>query len=749
MSKQTIAQATQAAATSNDWTLGEGLAYRPVTRRSFLLAASGVTLGIAFGAPFSVRKAAAQGAGFTPNGWVNVSADGTVSIYAPASEMGQGVMTSLPLLIAEEMDLDWSKVRVVQAPTNPRLFGNPRFGGGMTTGASRTTQGYYHIMRIAGLQARYVMMSSAARKWGVPMWEVSTEPHMVVHQPSGRKMGYGEIASFATAPEALPELTEKHLKPLNQFRLIGKDVPRVDVPSKTNGAAVYGIDVRMANILYGAVLRAPVQGEKADTIDDAAAKAVPGVVAIVPMPWGVGVVALDYAAAKKAKAALKVTWTKVSRARAYDSDKAREEYLARARNVSDTGVEFEKVGDPAGALGKAAKTITAEYTSEHVAHACMEPMNATALVEGDKITMWAPSQSPFFIYGGLTRALGYKPENITAHITLLGGGFGRKIETDFILDAAILAKAVAGKPVKVVWSREDDIQHDKYRPLVAQHMTAALDAQGNLLALRHRLVAESIYARAAPPLFQAAGGKDAPVNEGAEHLKYGIPNRLVSYMREQRNVDVGFWRAVGPGYTKFAIETMIDECAAAAGKDPAEYRLALFAQQPRAAAVMREAMAMSGWGKRKLAAGRALGVAYSDAWNSHIAQVAEVSINRKTGRIRVHEVWSAVDTGHAVQPKNVEAQIESGVMYGLSAALGERITFKEGAVQQSNFHDYPILRMNEAPVVHTKVIVTDNYPGGIGEVGLPTIAPAMANAVAKLTGKRLRGLPFDAKALVA
>jgi len=534
---------------------------------------------------------------------------------------------------------------------------------------------------------------------------------------------------------------------MSAHRLIGKDVPRVDVASKVVGAAGFGIDMRLPDMLYGTVLRTPVQGEKPEKIDDAEALKVPGVVKVVPMPYGVGVIAQSYPAALKARALLKVEWSKTAKARGYYSGQMQAAYSSRARNLADGGVTFLEHNDAKAAIAGAAKVLTAEYTSEHVAHACMEPMNATALVNGDKIEVWAPSQSPFFIFLALTIGLKYKPENLKTNITLLGGGFGRRVEADYVVDAAILAKAVEGKPVKVVWTREDDIQNDKYRPLVAQHLTAGLDAQGKLVGFRHRIVAESIYARAAPPLFQQAGGKDQPVCEGSE-IKYNVPNHLVEYLREQRGVDVGFWRAVGPGYTKFAIETFIDEIAQAAGKDPIGYRLALMSEEPRARAVIEQAARMADWG-RKRPAGRALGIAYSDAWNAHCAQVAEVSVNRKTGKIRVHEVWCAIDPGVALQPRNIEAQMESAIVFGISHALHERITISGGEVKQSNFHDYPLLRMDEVPKITSKVMPTDNAPSGIGEVGLPPVGAAIANAVTVLTGKRLRALPLDADLLKA
>ena len=726
----------------------EGIAFQSISRRAFLISSGTAAVGIAFGS-FS-KRIFAQAEPFSPNGWVRVGTDNLVTIYSPASEMGQGVMTAMPLLIAEEMDLDWSKVRVEQAPHNPKIFANPffaAFGVGMGTGSSRTTQEYFPVMRLAGMQARSIMMAAAAARWGVPVAELETEPHVVVHKASGRRISYGEIAAFAEVPANPPAFTKEQLKPASRFRLIGKDVPRVDVFDKVTGKAIYGIDVRMPGILYGAVLRAPVQGERPEKIDDAAAKTIPGVKAIVPLPYGVGVLAETYPAARQAKAALKVEWSRSAKARSYDSSVMLAAYAMRARDLAASGLPFLNEGDAAGALAKAAKTIAASYSAEHVAHACMEPMNATARVRGDKIELWAPTQGPTVVAIVLSQVLGFKPQNIDVHVTLLGGGFGRRFEPDFALDAAILAQAAPGSPVKVLWSREDDIQNDKYRPLVAQQLIAGLNENGDLVSLRHRIVSESIIARALPQLFEQLKGLDVVACEGAE-FNYEVPNHLVEYLREQRGVEVGFWRAVGAGYTKFATETLMDELAAAAGRDPIEYRLKMLSRQPRARAVIEEVARMADW-KGNRPATRALGFAYSDHWDSHVAEIAEVSLDGKTGALRVHQVWATVDCGVAVQPGNVAAQIESGIMYGLSHALAERVEIKGGEVRQSNFHDYRVLRMSEAPRVQVKVMPTDNAPGGIGESGLPPLAPAVANAVFKLTGKRLRELPFDPNLLKA
>jgi len=723
----------------------EGIAFQSISRRAFLISSGAAAVGIAFGS-FS-KRIFAQLEPFSPNGWVRVGTDNIVTVYAPACEMGQGVMTAMPLLIAEEMDLDWGRVRVEQAPYNPKLFGNPLFGGNMLAGASRTTRGYYEVMRLAGMQARQIMIQSAALKWDVPAGELGTEPNAVVHKASGRKLSYGEIAEFATVPASPPQFTREQLKRPSEFRLIGKDIARIEVPDKVSGQAKYGIDVRMLGMLYGAVLRAPVNGEAPLSVDDSEARKVEGVRQIVRMPYGVGVVADTYPAALKAKKALKVERTQRSKARAYTSEKLIPEYLQRARNLGDKGTVYEAHGDAREAMAKAAKRVTAEYTSLNVTHACMEPINCTARVDGERIEFWAPTQSPFGVFLAAVKAHGFKPENVKINVTLLGGGFGRRAENDYAVDVGFLAKAVPGYPVKLIWTREDDIQFTKPRPLTVQRLEAGLDEQGNLVSFHHRIVGESIYRRFAPPAFQASGGKDLPLCEGAYEPTYAYPNFALEQLLEERGVDVAVWRAVGGGYTKFAIETFIEEVAAAAGKDPVDFRMRLLAKDPRGQAVMREVMAMADW-SRPRPAGRALGIAYSDIWETYCAMVAEVSVDRKTGSINVHEIWSAVDTGVALQPRNVERQIESAAVFGLSG-VKEKLLYKDGVPQQSNFHDYPVLRMNEVPKITVRVIVTDNKPGGIGEVGLPPVAPAVANAVFKLTGKRLRELPFDPSLLKA
>ncbi len=713
----------------------------PLSRRTFFLGSGSLALGLSFGLTHSeLAQAQSQtpASSFSPNSWINIGVDGKVTLMSPAAEMGQGTMTAMPLLLAEEMDLDWSQVTVVQAPSNPKLFGNPRFGGGMITGASRTVQGYYEPLRLAGAQARLVIMQAAAQSMGVPMGELRTESSRVIHS-SGRAMTYADIARTAQLPAELPKVDKSMLKPMAQFRLIGKDIPRVDVPAKSSGVAQYGIDQRLPGLLWASVMRAPVQGETPESVDDAAARAVPGVKHVVRLPYGVAVVADSFFTAKTARDKLKVVWSQKAKARVVYTDQMRVEYVKRAQDLNDKGIDFLKHGDAAARIAGAVKTFSATYTSEMVSHICLEPMNCTARAEGDKIELWAPSQSATFVTGAVAGAAGFKPENIKVNITLLGGGFGRRVEADYAVDTALIAKAIPGTPVQVIWTREDDMVNDKYRPMTGQHLIAGVDAKGKMVALLHRVVSEGIYARVAPPAFKASGGKDAPVLEGTE-ITYDIGDHNVQFMIEERGIQAGFWRAVGPGYTKFAIESMVDEVARNVGADPLAYRLEMLSKNPRGVTVLKAVAEMSQWGKAKLPKGHALGLAFSDAWNTHCGMVVQVSL--VDGRPQVHKVWAAVDCGHALQPRNVEAQIEGSIIFGMSAALHEHMDFRAGEAQQTNLNSYRVLRAHEAPEITVKVIPTDNPPGGIGEVGLPPVAPAISNAVVTLTGKRLRALPL-------
>ncbi len=713
-----------------------------VTRRRFLAGSAGLSFGIAIaGNTVTLFDALAEGTVFHPNGWIEIGTDNTITLIAPAAEMGQGAFTSLPMLIAEELDADWSKVRVEQAPAE-KQYGNPLFGGAQVTGGSRGARGYFTPLRLVGAQARRVLLVNVAEQWKVPVSELSTEPNKVVHKASGRSISYGDIAKFAKVPEKLPEVAEADLKPQSQWRLIGKDLPRLDVPSKVNGTAQYGIDIYLPDMLYAAVLRAPVQGEAPDMVDDSGAMKVKGVLKVVPLPFGVAVVAPDYWTAKKGKDELKVTWKKGSKAEGYTSGKVLDDYAAIAKDWSHKGLVALQEGDVEKALKGAAKVITADYRAEHVYHAPMEPMNTTAWVKGDgMVEVWTPTQAPTFVQLAASKAAGTTPDKVLVHSKFLGGGFGRRTEQDITVDATVLSK-IMGKPIKVLWSREDDVRNDKYRPATAQRIEAALDQHGKIVGWRWRLVGESIFRRALPPALEAAKGIDGAVIDGHETI-YTIPNQYHDWVEDDRGVDVGFWRAVGPGYTTFAIETFMDELAHAAKKDPLAFRLEHIKDE-RAEKILKRVADMAHWGRRT--EGRALGIAYHyypNVWWCHVAQVAEVSVDKETGRIKVHKIWAAVDPGPTISPANVAYQIEGGAIFGTSAALYERITLVNGEVKQSNFHDYPILRIDEAPAVEVTLLPDPNgRVGGVGEAGLPPAAPAIANAVRALTGAKLRELPL-------
>jgi isoquinoline 1-oxidoreductase subunit beta len=517
----------------------------------------------------------------------------------------------------------------------------------------------------------------------VPAAELTTEPGMVVHAKSNRKISYGNIAKTATVPNALPEVTKADLKPASQFRLIGRDTGRIDVPSKVNGTAQYGIDVQLPGMLYAVVLFPEVQYEKAEQIDDAAAKAVKGVVKIVTLPSGVGVIAETIEAAMKAKSLLKVTWSKSTPAQTYNDDRVLQDYRAIASDWSQPGVEMVNAGDANAAIKGAARVVAADYFSNHTAHMCMEPLNVTVKADNGTIDIWSGNQSPStmkilgMIVGKTT------PDKVHVHTQLLGGGFGRRSDGDDMVMALILALNLPGKPVKMIWNREDDIRNDKLRPLTTQRVEIGLDADNNVVAWRQRIVNESYFARILPPNLFAKIKQDI-VSGGGGEISYAAPNHRVEWVRAARGVDVGAWRGIAAGYTKFAIETMVDELAAIKQMDPVAYRVAMLKDDPRAARVVQRVAEMSNY-KSKRDGGRAVGVAYSDALNSHTAVAAEVSVDTKNGQIKVHHLWAVVDTGTAVQPKNVVAQMTSAMTFGLGAALVEQIAIKDGVMQATNF----------------------------------------------------------------
>jgi len=722
-----------------------------ISRRAFLQTTGALTFSFTIAG--QVTKALAQDGAARFNAWVSIAADGTITVQVPVAEMGQGAATALPLILAEELDADWSKVSYQWAPPIAKVYGNyhPLFGGAMITAASISTPGYWTSLRLAGAQARRVLLDNVAQQWGVPVSELTTEPSLVVHKASNRKISYGDVVKFAKVPEQPPQMSEADLKKPSQFRLIGRsDIPRTDVPSKTNGSAKYGIDVRLPGMLYASVLEAPYDGAKAAQVNSDEVAKMTGVKRVLSLPFGVAVLADSVHAANKGRSALKVKWDGGGNPNAsFDSEKALAEY---ARNAKDPNAKamtaFEK-GDARSALSGAAKTMEAEYSSVHCYHAQMEPMNCVARVaaDGQSAEVWTGTQSNALAAFVASTVLKTTPDKIRVHQHLLGGGYGRRIWPDAVAQAVVLAN-ITKEPVKLILTREDDLTAARPRPMTYHAIKAGLDGSGNLVAWHHRLVSENVDAVAAPPRFKATGGKDVIGWRGLEQPFYGVPNMLAEAVREQRGVRVHAWRGIGSGYNKFVSESFLDEIANATGKDPLALRLELTKDHPRAQQVIKAVAEMADW-KKPRGKDRALGIAFSDYHESFSAGIAEVSLDRKTGRIKVHNYWIAGDAGIVVQPENAHAQLESAVVYGLGSALTEELTYKDGAVQQSNFHNYQLIRMSDMPQIHTKVIVTDNAPTGLGELGVPTVAPAIGNAVFKLTGKRLRQLPMSASRVSA
>jgi isoquinoline 1-oxidoreductase beta subunit len=718
-----------------------------LSRRSIIKGAAGLTFSFTLGASFvgHMEKAFALEA-TKLNAWVTVGTDNTITILCPTAEMGQGVMTSLPLILAEELDADWSKVKVDFAPVNPKVYGNTHelFKGAQVTAASVSVPGYFMPLRIAGAEARKVLIDAVAAEWKVPAGELSTDKGFVIHAKSKRRISYGDVAKFAKVPAEPPKITEADLKKPGQFKLIGKkEIGRIDVPLKTNGTAKYGIDVQVPGMIYASVLEAPVDGAKVqvENMDDVAK--IKGVSRVVPLPFGVAVFGDTVEATRAGRNALKVKWDTTGAVAANtDSAKAKEEYAAKGKDQSATAIAEYKVGDVAAALNGATKTLEAAYWSEYCYHAQMEPMNAVAKVseDGQSAEIWTGTQSNALAAAIVASVLKTTPDKIKIHQHMLGGGYGRRIWPDAAVQAAVLSNVVK-KPVKLILTREDDMTAARPRPLTHHVMKAGLDAKGNLTGWYHRLVSENVDAVAAPPRFQATGGKDYIGARGLDQANYAIPNVQAEYVREIRGMRVHAWRGIGAGYNKFAAESFLDEVANATGKDPLAIRLELTKDKPRANAVIKAVAEMSDFKKKRT--GRGMGIAFSDYHGTYAAGVAEVSVDKATGKIKVHNYWVAVDPGLVIQPDHVHAQLESAVVYGLSAALLEELTVKGGAIQQSNFNDYPVLRMSDLPEIHTKIVATNNPPEGMGEIGVVHVAPAIGNALFQLTGKRLRALPMS------
>ena len=710
-----------------------------LSRRKLLQAgaAAGGGLLLSLSLPFSNGEAeTADADGFAPNAFIRIEGDGRIVLTMPYVEMGQGTYTSIPMLIAEELEVDLKQVQVEHAPPNEKLYGNPLLGGLQATGNSNAVRAAWQPLRQAGAIARTMLVSAAAKRWNVDPASCRAQSGEVRHAPTGRRIGYGALAADA-ARMPVPESVV--LKRAVDFKLIGTPAKRLDAPAKVNGTAVYGIDVRPPGMKIATLAQSPVFGGRVRSVDDAAAKAVKGVHQIVRLDDAVAVVADHMGAAKKGLAALVIEWDAGPHAKLNTNEIVRE--LEKA--TLDSGAVAQSIGNTDTAMANAVTKVEAIYQVPFLAHATLEPMNCTVHVRKDGCEVWVGSQVMARAQAAAAKTAGLPLDKVVVHNHLIGGGFGRRLEIDGVIRAVEIAKHVDG-PVKVVWTREEDIQHDMYRPYFFDRISAGLDDKGMPVAWNHRFAGSSVIARWAPPLFN--NGLDPDTTEGAIDLVYALPNMHVEYVRvEPPGIPTAFWRSVGPSHNVFVTESFMDELAAAAKQDAVTYRLALLEKTPRAKTVLALAAEKAGWGQ-PLPERVGRGVSLQFAFATYMAQVAEVEVS-KDGTVRVRRVVCAVDCGTVVNPDTVQAQIQSAVMFGITAALHGEITLKDGRVEQTNFDSYQILRMNEAPTVEVHIVQSPESPGGMGEAGTSAIVPAVTNAIFAATGKRVRKLPIDATAL--
>lgn len=704
-----------------------------ISRRGFLkvggLTAGGLVVGFAI--PSGKRLQAAHHETFVPNAYLSISSDNTVKILLSKSEMGQGVWTTLPMLIAEELEADWSKIQVEHAPAGPAYMNSAL--GAQVTGGSTSTWSEFDRYRQAGAVARVMLIQAAAERFGVKPEACRAENGWVI--AGDQKASYGELAEAAAALEAPAEVP---LKDAKDWKVIGTNAKRLDTPEKINGSAVFGMDVQFDGLKTAVVERSPVFGGSVKSYDAEEALKVPGVQKVVQVPSGVAVVADHFWAAKLGRDALKVDWD-LGEGGSVDTSNLREEWSELA---ATPGLPAAEKGDPEGHLGKASKTLDAEYAVPYLAHAPMEPLNCTVKVTDNQCDIWAGTQFQTMDQGMAAGITGLPPEKVHVHTAFLGGGFGRRAvpNSDFVAEAVHVAQA-AGMPIKTVWTRDNDVRGGWYRSAFVHRARIGLGDDGMPVAWQHNIVGQSIATGTVLEPMLVQNGIDNTSVEGVSDSPYlqHVPHHRVGLHSPQLPIPVLWWRSVGHSHNAFAMECLIDEIAHASGKDPVELRRHLLKGHSRHLGVMELAAEKAGWGG-KLPEGRAHGIAVHESFGSFAAQVAEVSVDR--GQIQVHKVTCAIDCGIAVNPHNIAAQMESGIVFGLSAALLSQLDLRKGRVRQSNFHNYRVLRMKQMPVVETHVVQSTEKPGGIGEVSVPPIAPAVANAVATLTGQRLRELPL-------
>ncbi len=707
-----------------------------IQRRDFLkvsiVASGGLLIGFRF--PGISQLASAQASptsSFMPNAFVRIGTDERITVIVNHSEMGQGVYTSLPMLLAEELDADWTKIGYESAPVDAK-YNHPAFGMQITGGSSSVWSGLEQF-RQAGAAARAMLVAAAAQQWNVDATACRTESGAVFNG-SNRKLTYGQLVPAAAK---LPPPEQVQLKDPKAFKLIGKPIKRLDTPEKINGSAVFGIDVKLPGMLMAVIARPPIFGASMKSFDDSRARSLPGVRKIVAVPSGVAVIADTFWQAKVARDALRVDWDEGSMG-TFNTSKMMQDFRERAQS---TGTSVRKDGDAAGALASAAKKIDAVYEVPYLAHLMMEPLNCAVDLRSDSCEVWTGSQLQTVDRANAAKVAGLPNEKVQLHTTFLGGGFGRRAnpQSDFVVEAVHVAKA-AGAPVKVIWTREDDMRGGWYRPAFLHAIEGGIDASGNAVSWRSRLVGQSIMAGTPFAAAMLKGKAYDPASvEGVDDLPYAIPNVTVESHQAEIGVPVQWLRSVGHSHTAFAVECFVDELAALAQKDPYQFRRQLLQKQPRHLGVLDLAAQKAGWDK-PLPKGMGRGIAVHFAFGSYSAHVAEVSVAE--GKVRVHRMVCAIDCGQYVNPGIIAAQTEGGAIFGASAALFQELTFANGRLQQINFHTFPVMRMNECPELETHIVESNEKAGGIGEPGVPCAAPAIANAVFAVTGKRIRRLPI-------
>ena len=723
-----------------------------ITRRTFLkgsLAATGLTIAVSV-SPFGIRLLNASQTkdtlkGFKPNIWYEITPNNVVTVFIGSSEMGQGTHTALATVIADELEADWKQVKVRQGPA-AKEYHNPLLGEQLTV-ASAAVRGFYEPCRKAAAAGRAMLVKAAAATWGVPESDCEANKGKVVHKKSNHTFTYGQICLEA-AKLAIPK--EPALKKESDFRFIGKPTARVDIPAKVKGTAVYGLDVSVPGMLYAVLARPPAYGAKPVSSNEKAALQVKGVVKVVETPMGLAVCAKSLETAWKGRKALDVKWDQGALPQLDNAfiEKTMMEELDKP------GSKAAENGDAKKALEAAAKKVRSTYFVPYVAHALMEPINCTASVGKDQCDVWAPTQGQTGAQALASQISGFPPDKVNIHTTYMGCGLGRRAAPDFVVEAVIASKAT-GKPVKVVWTREEDIKYDLFRAATCQRIEAGVDGQGQLIGWSHKVVAGSIFKLINPKAIENGvdimslwGLVDFPGSPDGNRILYEIPNLYLEFLISELPVPVTAWRSVQNGPNAFVTECFMDEMAHAAGKDPLEFRLGLLKESKGAQRVLKVAAEKAGWGK-PLPKGQGRGIAQHHCFGTDVAAVAEVSVNEKDGHVKVNRVVVAVDCGLAVNPLNVEGQIQGGVINALSTALKEEVIFAKGGVKSANFEDYDILRMSEVPDIEVHLVKGNDKMGGIGEPGVPPTAPAVANAFFNATGVRIRRIPLTPEVVLA